>query len=637
MTMARLVSVEIEAFRGFRHSESISLDADFVLVTGANGTGKTCLTDALTWGLTGKLSHLTDRLRQLPKTEDHIVNRYAAAEGKDARVTLCIRVRGSDYSLTRRGSRRGSTLEVVDATGNLLSKEDQFVAELFGASDPARLLNALTSWGILRQDAMQMVVTAAPERLTPLLAGILGLDQLSKFVASSRQYTRRLNAEVRDMTAQLGQQRDELRRRIEQQERAAMAESPEGEPALVRLADAVRSDHSRWLGKITASEMLDANVVALAGREVGEAIEVLERVLASIAEAAQEEGRAARVLAEAQRSYRPDESAEAKAVRLALAVLQDDTCPVCAHDHPAGTLRGLLENRLRALSSADFKLSPEIGAAQRAHQEGALRMRESAKQRLLDFATRTSIIGLGAEVRSELDRASVESALRELSDLRERLRELYRCLRPAGSSADYRAIVAGVAAQREVVGQVEQQLTEGRRNASQAKAFEDAALEVASEILQAALDDVAFVFSDVYERLSPHPTFRSLELRSLGSFGSARVIPYVSDHEHNVDGNPTLVCSDGQLSVIALSLFLGTALTTDDTPLPFVIMDDPMQAMDVLNVLGFGDLCRQLRDQRQVIVATHDRRFAAILERKLTPRDSGHTTRRVDFLGCPVK
>jgi len=40
---------------------------------------------------------------------------------------------------------------------------------------------------------------------------------------------------------------------------------------------------------------------------------------------------------------------------------------------------------------------------------------------------------------------------------------------------------------------------------------------------------------------------------------------------------------------------------------------------------SFGDLCRQIREQRQLIVTTHDRRFADVLVRKLAPRDTGQT------------
>jgi hypothetical protein len=40
--------------------------------------------------------------------------------------------------------------------------------------------------------------------------------------------------------------------------------------------------------------------------------------------------------------------------------------------------------------------------------------------------------------------------------------------------------------------------------------------------------------------------------------------------------NPNLVCSEGQLNVIALSYFLGLNLETERGGLPFAVFDDPL-------------------------------------------------------------
>jgi hypothetical protein len=36
--------------------------------------------------------------------------------------------------------------------------------------------------------------------------------------------------------------------------------------------------------------------------------------------------------------------------------------------------------------------------------------------------------------------------------------------------------------------------------------------------------------------------------------------------------------------------------------LPFLLLDDPLQSMDDVNVLGFSDLCRHVRRRRQLVV-----------------------------------
>jgi hypothetical protein len=55
--------------------------------------------------------------------------------------------------------------------------------------------------------------------------------------------------------------------------------------------------------------------------------------------------------------------------------------------------------------------------------------------------------------------------------------------------------------------------------------------------------------------------------------------------------------------------------------------------MDDVNVLGFADLCRHVRRERQLFVSTHERRFALLLERKLAPRDPADRTIALEFVG----
>jgi ABC-type lipoprotein export system ATPase subunit len=54
-------------------------------------------------------------------------------------------------------------------------------------------------------------------------------------------------------------------------------------------------------------------------------------------------------------------------------------------------------------------------------------------------------------------------------------------------------------------------------------------------------------------------------------------------------------------------------------PLDALILDDPLQSLDEINLLGMVDLFRRAKAQRQLIIATHDHRFAALLRRKLRP------------------
>ena len=82
---------------------------------------------------------------------------------------------------------------------------------------------------------------------------------------------------------------------------------------------------------------------------------------------------------------------------------------------------------------------------------------------------------------------------------------------------------------------------------------------------------------------------------------------------------PRTVLSSSQLNVLAVAAFLALNLSVPAPPLALVAMDDPLQSLDNVNLLGLSDLLRRLRGRRQIILSTHDDRLASLLERKLRP------------------
>ena len=77
----------------------------------------------------------------------------------------------------------------------------------------------------------------------------------------------------------------------------------------------------------------------------------------------------------------------------------------------------------------------------------------------------------------------------------------------------------------------------------------------------------------------------------------------------------------------------GLNLGIPTLPLRLAILDDPLQSLDDLNLLGLVDLLKRTREHRQLMISTHDVRFASLLERKLRPVDDFHRTIRVDLGG----
>lgn len=102
-------------------------------------------------------------------------------------------------------------------------------------------------------------------------------------------------------------------------------------------------------------------------------------------------------------------------------------------------------------------------------------------------------------------------------------------------------------------------------------------------------------------------------IRLQGNAGTARrVLLDVTVDE--VDGAALGVMSQGELHALGLSLFLPRATVTH-SPFRFVMIDDPVQAMDPAKVDGLARVLAEVARSRQVVVFTHDERLAEAVRR----------------------
>lgn len=88
-----------------------------------------------------------------------------------------------------------------------------------------------------------------------------------------------------------------------------------------------------------------------------------------------------------------------------------------------------------------------------------------------------------------------------------------------------------------------------------------------------------------------------------------------------VDGSDTEalgVMSQGELQALALAIFIPRA-TSEHSPFRFVVLDDPIQAMDPSKIEGFLSVLTDIAAERQVIVFTHDDRLPAAIRRSGAP------------------
>ncbi|MGC4935944.1 AAA family ATPase [Gordonia sp. DT30] len=86
----------------------------------------------------------------------------------------------------------------------------------------------------------------------------------------------------------------------------------------------------------------------------------------------------------------------------------------------------------------------------------------------------------------------------------------------------------------------------------------------------------------------------------------------------SVNGQPTSalsVMSQGELHALALALFLPRAAAAA-SPFRFIVLDDPIQAMDPAKIDGFLNVLVELAKSRQIVVFSHDDRLATAIRQR---------------------
>ncbi|CAM3002339.1 AAA family ATPase [Vibrio rarus] len=131
------------------------------------------------------------------------------------------------------------------------------------------------------------------------------------------------------------------------------------------------------------------------------------------------------------------------------------------------------------------------------------------------------------------------------------------------------------------------------------------------------------LINELYRRVDPHPEY--VKIRFVCNF-SPREKPELhlvctKENEESVIV-PSLYFSSGQLNALSLCIFLAKALNVADGEgenVDFILIDDPVQAMDGLNILSTIDLLRgiSLSHNKQVILSTHDESLFNLLKKKV--------------------
>lgn len=667
----RIKSMSISGFRGFASATELDFHGDAIILVGANGAGKTSVFDAILWALAGKVP----RLGEDPKV---VVSRYSPTG--EARVELVLTERdGSQLGVVRRFD--GTTHLSLDVGEQSSLRGPSAEARLLEAlwpdarlaSDPWHALSrALTRGVYLQQDLLREFIEADDDQGRFAVIGeIVGAGrvgelqrQLESAKASWTRSTTVLNTEVEPLRSRRASLAQRLTRLTETSDDAAAlgddwknwsqrcrqfiaapevaVDAPEAASALdaaLRELQALQLQEERRA--TTAAQLLRH---ASGPQPTAQDVEPLRQAMVE-AEGAATEARsrlqAAREKAAAERTRQVALQERAEELR-ALAQLAlrhlEERCPVCEQEYDIDQTRKRLEQIVEGEAPLERPtpmpeiepLATEVESAERLAAEAAVRFREAERANAALDEWRKTLQRLLDELQIE-EAADLMGQAAALHDAVQKRQEELGSVRQEGERFSLRLARAGEIARRvELERELQAVETELARRESEIVAraatgdlageILNALREASSEIVAGELQRIEPLLQRIYATADPHPAFRAVRFLTRTVRGRGRLWTSIDDQTANISvQEPETVLSSSQLNVLAASVFLAINLGVETLPLNAVALDDPLQSLDAVNLLGLIDLLRRIKGRRQVIVSTHDARFGDLLARKLRP------------------
>ncbi len=604
-----LRSIKVRGFRGVGPSSTLAVEPGpgLTLVVGRNGSGKSSFAEGIEIALTGRNERLTGKTADWQKQWRNI------HDGTSAEVTVEFQVDGDRRPLTVRRSWTGKNID--DAVSAVAWKGD-------GQSGPPEL-----GWGTALEQYRPFLsyddlgkVSAKPSVGFDLLLGVLGLEaitgaqdlltaargELSKTVSEPQE---RLPALLKDLSGI----DDDRARRVT---RALTSDPPDIADVRDTLAETPGpggGDSLRTvLTRLASLPVPDAEMVSTAAGELGAAATAVQGFKGTDTE---EAARLADLL-NAALTYHASHG--------------DGPCPVCGQgtldagwqQRTADEIGNLRRRAAEAVAARDWLAAaltrarelilPVPAALAGASPDGIdTSQAASAWHDWAGLARENDALALAAAV-GRLAPALTESAGAVRDRAAHLLRSIEDAWRPAG---------ARVQGWLDWHTRAEDARTGYADVSAALNWIKDQAEQLRDERLAPFSDHSARIWADLRQE-------SNVDLGPIAFAGSGRTrrkldVPVRID---GADGGVPML-SNGELHALGLSLFLPRS-TAPDSPFRFVVIDDPVQAMDPSKVEGLAHVLHETAADRQVIVLTHDDRLADALRRLMLPTTILEVTRR---------
>lgn len=685
----RIKSLDIAGFRAFNGEVHLDLDGDVVLVVGANGQGKTSLFDAILWAFTGEISRL--------ENPESIVSLYSNSGEAQVDISVASDDgRELALSRRHDGQRSTLHLQEGNESFRGEEAEFRLIRRLWpegmGASEPRVALRVALERGVyLQQDVLTGFLTADSEgERFNAIAEIMGaglFTEIQTSLENSRRVwsraTNQLKAEITDTEERRSGLEFQLREmsetapaavvnqsewtfwwaqavdqgvselplpRVDSSDAHAAIDSAMSQLRAIRLSRERRGEELRGLLE-TVRELTTSrsNFVEL--------VQVVEESRATLSTAREVLSEAEASVSEIRRRQVETRSEQEELRVLAEVALRhlQELCPVCQQSYDRETTRerlnALISSRNSFVDISDAMpdlsgLTADVQIKEALVSAAELALQDAQRQERVRVDREERIrIGLEEHGIAITDQSVISSslaqAIEENNQHIERITTIAALGETIALSLARRGQVArqleieqevlrlnrelaaklGEIQTREETGEVVSRMIESLRNSS-------------SDLVVSELGRLEYLLQRIYSAVDPHPEFRTVRLISRMWQGRGRLVAELTDPLRGFQReNPRDFLSSSQMNVLAVSVFLALNLGIPSLPLRMAILDDPLQSLDDLNLLGLVDILKRLRERRQLMIATHDVRFASLLERKLRPVSFSQRTIRVELSG----
>ena len=132
--------------------------------------------------------------------------------------------------------------------------------------------------------------------------------------------------------------------------------------------------------------------------------------------------------------------------------------------------------------------------------------------------------------------------------------------------------------------------------------LEDEVAKGQLDVVSSHLKRLEPMTQQLYRRLNAHPVFANVRIRANEKSHELDIeaeTSFLSEKVDNIAVSPSAFFSDAQMNALAITVFLAGTLKQCWSHFNTVLIDDPVQQMDEMNVSAFLDLIRGLSNQRQ--------------------------------------